>query len=48
MALAAHFAAVSGVRRGVDASAARYTALAAYYAAENEDIQSGIDAGAAR
>ncbi len=39
----------AAAQRGIDASAARYTALADdYYAAKNEDIQQGIDADAAR
>ncbi len=36
------------VQRGVDASAARYTALAAHYAVGNDDVQRGVDASAAR
>ena len=36
------------IQRGIDASSARYTALAAHYAAENTAILRGIDASAAR
>jgi type II secretory pathway component PulM len=36
------------LQRGIDASAARYTAMAASYAVENDDLQRGIDASAAR
>ena len=36
------------LQRGIDASAARYTAMAATYAAENDGLQRGIDASAAR
>jgi len=36
------------LQRGIDASAARYTAMAASYAAENDGLQRGIDASAAR
>ncbi|MDH7475004.1 MAG: hypothetical protein QHJ74_13525 [Anaerolineae bacterium] len=36
------------LQRSIDADAARYTAMAEYYAAKNESIQRGIDADAAR
>jgi hypothetical protein len=36
------------IQRGIDASAARYSAMAAYYAVKDDDIQRGIDASAAR
>jgi hypothetical protein len=36
------------LQRGMDASAARYTAMAASYAAENDGLQRGMDASAAR
>jgi hypothetical protein len=36
------------IERGIDANAARYTALAASYAAEHDALQRGIDASAAR
>jgi hypothetical protein len=36
------------VQRGIDASAARYTALAGHFAMKNENIQRGLDASAAR
>ncbi len=36
------------IQRGIDASAARYSAMAEYYAAENDGLQRGIDASAAR
>ncbi len=39
----------NSVQRGIDASAARYTAMAEYYAAKEEDsVRRGIDADAAR
>ena len=36
------------LQRGIDASSARYTALAAHYGAESDTVQLGIDASAAR
>jgi hypothetical protein len=36
------------IQRGIDASAARYTAMAKYYAVKDDGIQRGIDASAAR
>ena len=38
----------SSILRGIDASTARYTALAAHYAAPNDALQRGIDASSAR
>ncbi len=36
------------IQRGIDASAARYSAMAATYAAKKDGLQRGIDASAAR
>jgi hypothetical protein len=36
------------IQRGIDASAARYTAMAASYAVKDDSLQRGIDASAAR
>jgi hypothetical protein len=36
------------LQRSIDASAARYTAMAEYYAAKNDGLQRSIDASAAR
>lgn len=39
----------NSIQRGIDADAARYTAMGAYYAAKEEaSVQRGIDADAAR
>jgi glutamine synthetase len=38
----------ASILRGIDADAARYTALAASYAARSDGLQHGIDASAAR